>query len=216
MRIARIAIRCCAVMLISSVGCYAEEPLPSKPEPAKFLLVALDQSMALPAKVDVPQKSVGPWDFTGTPFSDLAMVLRVKNVSDNDETFSFLDTWYVCVEPEDGHKLEPTGGRDATRAPRQSDFLLAKPSQTVNFLIECRLSYASDHRLVLWGYDYIGGIWGYKQITPGKYRVYVEYASDPTRDTLVSYDFAKRDLGIDLNALWKGDGKSNSIEIDVK
>ncbi len=172
--------------------------------------------MTLPAKVDVPKKSVGPWDFTQTPFSDLAMVLRVKNVSNNEETFSFIDTWDVHVEAEDGHKLELIGGRDATRPPLLTDFLRAEPSQTVNFLIECRLSYGSDNRLALWGYDHLGGIWAYSRITPGKYRTYVDYGFEPPLGNMLWHEIAKEKLGIDLDALWKGDAKSNVVEIDVK
>lgn len=99
--------------------------------------------------------------------------IRVTNLSPISYRFIFFNLLPKVLK-SNGQAIQMDYGRNATKAPTESDFLLAKPGDILTFLREAEFFWC-NYQLQLSGYDGSGGIWTYRNFKPGVYLVRFSY-----------------------------------------
>ena len=99
--------------------------------------------------------------------------IRVTNLSSIPYRFIF---FRLMPELQDalGRVIERSWGRNATKAPQESDFLLAMPNESLTFFVEGEL-YCYKDKFGLKGYESSGGVWSFRNLNPGRYQVRFTY-----------------------------------------
>ena len=106
--------------------------------------------------------------------------IRVTNLSQNAYRFIFFGLMPE-LQDADGRAIQWDYARNATKAPKESDFLLAKPGESLTFFIDAEL-YWHKYKLWLGGDESSGGFWHFDDLKPGIYGVGFTYRNrDPVR-----------------------------------
>jgi len=102
--------------------------------------------------------------------------VRITNKTPNPIRFSRFDTLYPNLVRQGGQVIQLEGGRDGTLKPKESDFPLVAPRESVTFYLDANLSW-QNNKLQLGGSDGFGGLWYFDNLNPDTYQVQFIYQS---------------------------------------
>lgn len=99
--------------------------------------------------------------------------IRVTNKTSTSYRFIF---FYLLPElqTEDGQSVKLAYARNVTKAPSESDFLLANPGESLTYFIDAKFSWY-DYKLRIGGYARDGGVWHFDNLKLGTYRIRFTY-----------------------------------------
>ncbi|MGB3512870.1 MAG: hypothetical protein WBA93_27385 [Microcoleaceae cyanobacterium] len=103
--------------------------------------------------------------------------IRISNKTQESIRFSRFDTLYPNLFRQDGEAIPLDGGRNGTLNPKESDFPLAMPGESVTLFLDGMLSW-QNNKLQLGGSDGFGGLWYFDDLEPGTYKFRFFYQSD--------------------------------------
>jgi RNA polymerase sigma factor (sigma-70 family) len=162
----------------------------SKPERVE----GLEFVVLIPKRIPVP-----PPDGT----QDVALGLRVANVSDKPVALSVNDVISLRLVSPDGEQMEMNSRRKDT--PKRQPPALLRPGKAWTWQPDARLEWSGGDRrvLTLSGPDGrgIAGAWSFSPVKQGKYRLAVEYANSNARDGDA--------------ALWVGKAATKEVEFEI-
>lgn len=128
--------------------------------------------------------------------------IRVTNLSPTPYRFTSFYLLPELLEP-DGQAIKMGYARNATRAPQESDFLLAMPGESLTFFMDAEF-YWFDCKLRLAGEARDGGFWHFDDLKPGKYRVRFTYRNQSAVKQIL--------YGGTIEGLWTGIVSTSFVE----
>lgn len=135
--------------------------------------------------------------------------IRVTNMEPTPYRFIFFSLLPELLT-EDGKAIERDYGRNATKAPAESDYLLSLPGESFTFFMDAEL-YWYNCQLQLRGYEDSGGVWHFQNLKPALYRVRFTYES--------SYPIGKIEAGRKpwkfSEKLWMGKVSTPPVEFRI-
>ncbi|MFB2920074.1 hypothetical protein [Aerosakkonema funiforme] len=99
--------------------------------------------------------------------------IRVTNLSEILYRFKFFGLMPELQDAK-GRVIERYWGINATKTPQETDFILAMPGENLTFFVEGEL-YCYEDKFELRGYESSGGVWTFRTLNPGRYRVRFTY-----------------------------------------
>lgn len=99
--------------------------------------------------------------------------IRVTNLSPTPYRFKFFDLMPEILG-SDGQVIQRGAAANLLILPKESDFLLAMPGESVSFFVDGKL-YWYKRELLLTGDQSSGGVWTFHNFKPGTYRVRFTY-----------------------------------------
>ncbi|NER03708.1 MAG: hypothetical protein F6K17_14340 [Okeania sp. SIO3C4] len=95
--------------------------------------------------------------------------IRINNQTNNSIRFSKFDTLYPNLFRQDGEAIPLDGGRNWTSKPKESDFPLVMPGESVTLFLDGILSW-QNNKLQIRGSDGFGGVWYFNNLEAGTYK----------------------------------------------
>jgi hypothetical protein len=99
--------------------------------------------------------------------------LQVTNLSSTPYRFKFYGL-IPEIQSINGQLFSPIYNRDGTRRTEESHFILAIPGEDLTYFVDGEIYWNRD-KLVMRGFDNIGGVWFYQNLKPESYRVRFTY-----------------------------------------
>lgn len=161
---------------------------PDRPKTPAFALHLIDlprnELRAIPAdgirfETVVPQPVLTTPDQEAGVTTTVQFGLRVTNLSLTPYRFTFFSLMPE-LQDEKGQVLRRDYGRNVTKSPQESDFMLLAPQENLIFAFDSKLSW-HDGKLYLSGNEGGGGAWGFQNLQPGTYRVRFTYLSNSSK-----------------------------------